>query len=141
MKLSYEQPTSAHRALRGARVRHGDTTEVEIVVGVIPAASGPHLAFCSAWAKAGRILRRGAWWERCQPIHGNVVFANADTIAEKIGKHRGMVYMKGKAVTNGHVEFRMDPESIRVFPVDNEGCLRSIFGQSLARDILERSLA
>lgn len=138
MRLTYEQPTSAHRALRGARIRHGDTTKVKIAVGVVPSESGSHIAFCSAWVEAGKIVRRGRHWERRQSIRGEIVFANADEIAERIGGRRGIVCMQGTVTTNGHVEFRIDPDSVQVFPVDRqEECnLRSMFGQSLAREIL-----
>lgn len=141
MRVTSEQPTSAHRALRGARVLHGDTTEVAMAVGSVGTGNPgmTHFAFCPAWVKRGRVVQHASHAEHQQPIEGEVVFDNAEQIADVVQGREGIVVMKGLVHANGCVRFHIDPASIRVIPVGrHEACLlRCQDGQQLLKRTLE----
>ncbi|TSC79630.1 MAG: hypothetical protein G01um101425_561 [Candidatus Peregrinibacteria bacterium Gr01-1014_25] len=147
MSLTSEQPNSAHDALRDAEIRHGDTQEVKIAVGTMPsfggAKSGSHVAFCSATIRAGKVLKRGSILNHLKRIGGDIVFTNADEVAQKLGGRNGVALMSGTVFTNGHVELTIDPESVRVVPVtqQEESHLRSSTGRGITRRILELETA
>ncbi len=135
--LSLEQESSAIEALKAARICHGDTTEVEIAVGVMssPEAKGDaHLAFCSAVVRAGRVLHRGSNLDHQVPISGDIVFHREGRLLRKLQGKTGIVYMRGTVITNGHIEFKIRPSSIRVSEVESEQVydLRSSSGRRFA---------
>jgi len=117
--ISIEQPGSAHRALAAAGIRHGDRTNVELAAGLEVGAGGePHLAFCPSVVTAGRVVWHGKPSEHKKPIAGDIVFENANQVSERLRGKKGIAVMRGNVFTNGHVAFRIDPDSIRVIPVD-----------------------
>lgn len=140
MRLSHEQTDSAHFALMGADIRHGDTTEVEIAVGASPSVRDEvRFTFCSAKVRRKKVRRKGWWWDRRRPIQGDLHFSNGDEIARRIGRRCGMVFMRGTVTSNGHVEFDIDLDSIRVVPVlpREEHQLHCASGQEFAEEVLE----
>ncbi len=146
MILTSEQPLSAHRALTGAGVKHGDTTEVKLALGVMPVEGNPdrtHVAFCSAWAQRGRIIKKGWWWDRQQAIDGEVVFENSEELARQLNGKKGMAVLTGHVHANGKVTFTFRPEATKFYPVEGADALdlRSVYGQRLAREALQKSAA
>lgn len=141
--LSSEQLWSAYRALTGARIRRGDTTEIEIALGLIPSGnveSKANLAFCSAWIRRGNILQRGASCERSQAIEGDIVFRNPEEMIQQLKDKTGIAYLRGRVRISRRVEFMIDPSSIQVIPVCEQDVdqLRWPHGISASRRILQK---
>lgn len=143
--LTFEQPTSAHRALRGARILHGDTTAVRVAAGSVKQEDGrTHLAFCSSWVERGRVLNHGSRVEHGQVIGGDIVFENPEAIEQVVQGRPGIVIFEGSVHTNGCVRFSVDPTSVRLLPVrpHQQSLVRWESGRSLVKTrLLEETAA
>ncbi len=138
--LTHEQESSLHDALHVAGIRHGDHQEITIAVGVLSIGDGsPHLPFCSAVIRPGKIIKEGGYFAHCKRIGGHIDITNRDAVGRQIGNRTGVVVMKAQGFTNGHVELTVDPKSIQFVPVHpySEPLLRHSAGQELAQEALK----
>ena len=127
--ITAEQFTSAHESLAAAGIKHGDTVEVDLAVGVMAGSEDgehPHIAYCSMWTEKRKLIRRGGYFERKRPIVGDVEIMNVEEVHEMLAGKTGIAFMQGSVYSNGHVQMTIDPDSIDVRQVgqDEMGNLR-----------------
>lgn len=104
-----DQAESLARALRAAKVEHGDEVEVELTgVGVHGGTPDPVLSFCPASARLLRVLRRGSDAERRGEIPKKVKFgkAAAKTAVEHFTQKRGFAHLHARIITNGSIHIK-----------------------------------
>lgn len=139
--LTYEQEYSAHKALERAGLFRGDTNEVLIVVGALSPLErrvSSHIAFCSASVKNLRRIRRGWFWQRWEPITGEIIFTNAEMIARALSGWTGIVSMKAIVCMDTTISITVDVDSIQMHGVeeDQKILLRNQGGMALSRNVL-----
>lgn len=115
MRTLTEQPVSLHAALAKAGLKHGDTAEVRMGVGVHrdPKTGSPIMAFCSSVFRLLRVIREGDPEEREMPIVGEVIVEKDELLAEALTGVFGFVGMRAFVHTNGSVQITPHVSSVR----------------------------
>lgn len=136
-----DQTGSAKRALTKALVRHGDTTRLAMVAGMIPHPGGTTLFFCPSTFRVLKIRKRGKRVENKKPINGNVFLQDVgERIYNRLKDQSGWLASVVDVTSNGNVHIKPFAETIRIYPIQTRGShvLQHIDGLPEAENVLDR---